>query len=92
MEWLHTDNGYQSRVYGDFAFADVAGVLSRWNYEKIIESKKGSGSIDLTWPGRPDQWALENSEGPIYLKVSDGRFLKASKNTAGSATHPIPSI
>ncbi len=84
LEWLQTDNGEESRLYGQFAFADLGDVLEKWNYERMIESQEGNISLDLTWPGAPNQWSLVTSSGPLYLKVEEGRFLKASETASGT--------
>jgi uncharacterized protein YhdP len=84
LEWLPAGGGYRSRLYGDFGFTDLGKVLEKWNYETIIKTKSGAGSLDLTWPGRPDQWLLETSEGPLYLTLKEGRFLKASDTASGT--------
>ncbi len=84
LEWLRTEQGDQSRFYGDFSFADIGGVLEAWQYERIIESEKGGGTLDLSWSGRPDEWQLKTSQGPITVKIKDGRFLKASDATSGT--------
>ena len=82
--WQRTTSGDQSRLEGDFDFADIGKVLDNWHYERFIESKNGSGAIDFSWPGRPDQWQLKTSSGPIELKLKDGRFLKASETASGT--------
>ncbi|ARN72974.1 YhdP family protein [Oceanicoccus sagamiensis] len=84
LEWLQTERGEESRLYGEFAFADLGDVLEQWNYERIIESQQGKLSLDLTWPGAPNQWSLAASNGPLYLNIEDGRFLKASDGASGT--------
>lgn len=84
LEWWRDEQGEYSRFYGDYAFGDLGKVLDSWHYESIIESRKGSGTIDLTWPGRPDQWLMAESQGPLFLSVKDGRFLKTSEAAAGT--------
>ena len=84
LEWLQTERGEESRLYGQFAFTDLGDVLEKWNYQRMIESKKGNISLDLTWPGAFNQWSFAASSGPLYLKVKEGRFLKASETASGT--------
>ena len=84
LEWWRTEQGDQSRLYGDFSFGDVGDVLKAWQYEHVVESKAGAGGLDLSWSGRPDEWQLKKSQGSLYLKIEDGRFLKASEAAAGT--------
>jgi len=84
LEWLQTERGEETRLYGQFEFTDLGDVLENWHYERMIESREGNVSLDLTWPGTPNQWALAISSGPLYLKVKEGRFLKASDTAAGT--------
>lgn len=84
LEWFRQAQGDQSRLFGAFRVGDIGRVLERWNYERIIASKKGNASIDLSWPGSPDQWQLQASAGPMYLELNNGRFLKASDTASGT--------
>jgi len=84
LEWLQTEYGEQTRLYGQFAFTDFGDVLEHWNYQRIIESNKGHIDLDLTWPGALNQWSLLASRGPLNLLVEDGRFLTASDTASGT--------
>jgi uncharacterized protein (TIGR02099 family) len=84
LEWFHGESGETSRLYGGFTFSDISDVLDQWGYERIIESQSGAVSIDLSWQGKPYEWELAASQGPIYLKVKDGRFLKTSDTASGT--------
>ncbi|MEH6559039.1 MAG: YhdP family protein [Oceanicoccus sp.] len=84
IEWFRTPDGDETRFYGQLKMADIGDVLENWNYERIVESESTTSSFDLTWPGSPDQWQLSSSEGPLYLKIKEGRFLKASNSASGT--------
>ncbi|MGK0499873.1 MAG: hypothetical protein ACJAYG_001518, partial [Oceanicoccus sp.] len=84
LEWLQTLTGEESRFYGDYAVTDLGDVLELWHYERFIETQKGIGSLDLRWPGTPLDWTLATSEGPIFLELNKGRFLKASDTATGT--------
>lgn len=84
LEWLTTASGEKSRLYGEFSMRDIGDVLEHWNYERIIESESATASIDLTWPGTPQDWELSASSGPVDIKVRDGRFLKAPDSASGT--------
>jgi len=84
VEWLRSEQGEHSRLVGEFLVDDLGDVVERFNYERIIESKSGQASLDLSWPGSPAQWQLQHSEGVIYTKIQNGRFLKASDTATGT--------
>ncbi len=84
FEWLKEGDIEQSRLYGDFRFKDLGRVIQQWGYERFIVTDRGQVSLDLTWQGRPDEWQLNISEGPLYVKLDDGRFLGASDAATGA--------
>ena len=84
LEWLQTERGEQTHLYGQFAFTDLGDVLENLNYQRMIESNKGHIAFDLTWPGGLNQWSLLASSGPLNLQIEDGRFLTASDTTSGT--------
>ncbi|WP_101757616.1 YhdP family protein [Oceanicoccus sp. KOV_DT_Chl] len=84
MEWMSTETGQQTRFSGLLEFANIGDSLEQWSYERVVESKRGQLSVDFTWPGAPNEWSLNHSEGSIYLQLKDGRFLKASGTASGT--------
>jgi uncharacterized protein (TIGR02099 family) len=84
LEWRRTAAGDSSRLFGEFNFADLGRVLEQWNYQRVISSTKGAATLDLSWPGGPDQWQLQSSSGSLQLQIRDGRFLKASDTATGT--------
>ena len=84
LEWKLSDDGQSSRFYGQLQFADLGDTFEAWNYERIIETRNGSASVDLAWDDSPEKWALVDSEGTISLRFRDGQFLKASDTAAGT--------
>jgi uncharacterized protein (TIGR02099 family) len=84
MLWLKDGEHHQSFFNGGLLFANFGDVLSRWGYERAIESKNGLFDLSLAWPGRPDQWLLEKSEGDVTMDIDEGRFLTTSSGTSGT--------
>lgn len=84
IEWLNTADGEETRFQGHLKMASMGDVLENWNYERIIESESATSSLDLTWPGSPDQWQLSSSRGPLKLSVNKGRFLRTSNSASGT--------
>ncbi len=84
LSWFQTAAGNRTELQARFGFRNLADVFERWDYERMIESKKGYVMLDLSWSARPDQWTLNISEGKFNLEIDDGRFLKTSGGAAGT--------
>lgn len=84
LEWFRSGSREESRLYGQFDVDDLGDVLRRWNYERIIESESGKVSLDLKWPGSPLEWQLQSLNGPMFVEINNGRFLKASEAASGT--------
>jgi uncharacterized protein YhdP len=68
----------------DVGFDDLGDTLAELGYERIVETRGGSFSFDLTWPGAPQAFALEQGEGAVSVAIRQGRFLEASSGASGA--------
>jgi len=84
LSWWHDEQGIHSQLRSTFSIDNVGDVLERWQYQRIIESKSGQFAVDISWPGNPDQWQLQYSEGTVDLGLRKGRFLKGSDAAEGT--------
>ena len=82
--WRNVDGQPHSHLTVRLDIGDLAKVLDNWHYEQIIKSEMAIIEVDFQWQGRPDQWQLKHSQGSVYVRVKDGRFLAASETAAGT--------
>ncbi|PID54693.1 MAG: hypothetical protein CR978_02385 [Gammaproteobacteria bacterium] len=73
-----------TRFDGQLHFSNLGDVLAERGYQRVIETKNGEFSIDMTWPGAPQNVGLIDARGSLQLSVGEGRFLKASTATSNT--------
>ena len=73
-----------SQFKGLFTFTDLGEVFTNLNYQRVLQSRRGSLKLDLQWPGGPQNFALATSLGELLLKARDGRFLDAPEGASGT--------
>ncbi|MBV1906776.1 MAG: hypothetical protein KUG75_11915 [Pseudomonadales bacterium] len=54
---------------------DLADILPRWDYAPSMRSKKLRLNADLSWPGSPLNFTLEELDGILSYKLTDGEFV-----------------
>lgn len=82
--WQKNGAGQSTQIHFPLVFGDIGDLLEGWDYERIVESKKGHLNLDLTWPDSPDQWTLATLNGDVGANLQQGRFLKASAGSSGA--------
>ncbi len=74
----------ESSFNAAFSFRDLGDVFARLEYQRILESRRGSLQIDLDWPGGPQDFALARSTGEVLIEAREGRFLEAPEGASGT--------
>ncbi|TXS96369.1 TIGR02099 family protein [Parahaliea maris] len=82
--WRQGAEMSESQLDATLHFADLGGVLERLDYERIVDTERGSFHIALDWPGGPQDFALATTRGRVDISVLEGRFLEASAGTSGT--------
>jgi len=80
LEW--TVEG--TRLQAELLAADLGDTLAALGYERILETSGGRFTLDLSWPGAPQAFALAASAGTLSVAVDEGRFLSASAGASGT--------
>ena len=83
FSWQQGDPA-SSQFKASFTFADLGEVFTNLNYQRVLQSRRGSLKLDLQWPGGPQDFALASSRGELLLKARDGRFLDAPEGASGT--------
>lgn len=83
FSWQQGDPA-SSQFKGLFVFKDLGDVFAKLNYQRVLQSSRGSVKLDLQWPGGPQNFALASSQGELLLKARDGRFLEAPEGASGT--------
>lgn len=76
--------GTSTRLRGNAASANVAGLLSAFGYAPNLVSPKASADFDLTWPGGPEALVVAGLDGRLALTVEQGRLLNISNTATAS--------
>ncbi|MEP1594375.1 MAG: AsmA-like C-terminal region-containing protein, partial [Halieaceae bacterium] len=74
----------RSQLAAKFNFADLGEVFASLDYQRVLESRKGTLKLDLEWPGGPQNFSLPDSQGEVLLKAREGRFLDAPEGASGT--------
>ena len=83
FSWQQGDQA-SSQFKGLLTFKDLGDVFDNLNYQRVLQSRRGSLKLDLQWPGGPQNFALASSQGELLLKARDGRFLEAPEGASGT--------
>ncbi len=84
LRWRRLDGNELTSLKVEARFVNLGDVLDSWNYEPVVSSKKGRFTVDVSWPGRPDQWLLINTNGRVGVDVKKGQFVTASETASGT--------
>ncbi len=84
LTWLRDERGDRTFFEGRFAVDDLAPVLEHWGYDPAIVTDNGLLDASVSWPGRPDQYAIRLLVGEARLALRDGRLLSAGASTEGA--------
>jgi uncharacterized protein (TIGR02099 family) len=82
--WHQNDAGGSSALEVNIQFVDFGDVLSRFNYQRTLESESGDFRIDLSWLGGPQDFGIIKALGSSYMSAKNGRFLNAPQGASGT--------
>lgn len=84
LSWYTKAEEY-SRFSGNIQFDDLGDVLESWHYQRVVETRSsGTADISLQWPGGPEDFSFEYSEGDLKFETGKGRFLTTGSPTTGT--------
>ncbi len=84
LRWLPSADVNRTRVNTSIDFEDLGQTLERLDYQKILETNSGKFSLELSWPGGPQNFALQHTLGSMQVDINEGRFLSAPAGTSGT--------
>ncbi|MCR9105826.1 MAG: hypothetical protein NXI15_11090 [Gammaproteobacteria bacterium] len=84
--WLRWDRTGDARssVAARLVFDDLGDTLEQFGYQKIIQTRKGAFTMDLSWPGAPSEFALAAGSGSLLIDLGKGSFLDVPAGAAGA--------
>ncbi|RLA48844.1 MAG: hypothetical protein DRQ97_02750 [Gammaproteobacteria bacterium] len=74
----------QTELRATFNFDDLGQTLAYFDYQKILETRKGKFDVNLRWPGPPQEFSLATGRGSMLIDIGRGRFLEASTGASGA--------
>ncbi|HDY81407.1 MAG TPA: hypothetical protein ENH48_00420 [Halieaceae bacterium] len=74
----------QSELQATFSFDDLGQTLAYFDYQKIMETKKGKLDVNLRWPGPPQGLSLATGRGVMQIDIGHGSFLEAPPGATGA--------
>ena len=77
------DGSYGSRLSLDAKFRDVGLTFQALDMEPPIETRSGTVSADLSWPGGPTDVDYLQLDGAINTTLKDGSFLPVPSGATG---------
>ena len=84
LVWFEQPDGsYGSRLSLDAKFRDVGLTFQALDMEPPIETRSGTVSADLSWPGGPTDVDYLQLDGAINTTLKDGSFLPVPSGATG---------
>ncbi len=84
LRWYTKGEEY-SQFSGDLQFDDFGDVLESWHYQRVVETRdSGAASVNLRWPGGPEDFSFGPSTGELAFETGKGRFLTTGSPTTGT--------
>lgn len=84
LRWQRNANGHFTMLTGRISVANVGDVLNNWQFERVMESRRGQADLNLSWPAPPDMVAASLLSGSIAMEFGNGRFLRGSDAASGT--------
>lgn len=73
-DWIKTENGSVTELYGDFAVEEVGDFLSKMEFTDDIKEAQANIGFFSAWAGTPYQFSLQSINAEIDLELKDGRI------------------
>jgi uncharacterized protein YhdP len=74
----------QTELLATFSFDDLGQTLAYFDYQKILETRKGKFDVNLRWPGPPQGFSLATGRGSMRIDIGRGSFLEAPSGATGA--------
>jgi uncharacterized protein (TIGR02099 family) len=77
LAWRPDGDGERTALELDPAFGDLGAALERMGYARTLESRSGSASLRLRWPGSPAAFDVRQLQGTLDLRLRQGRLTES---------------
>jgi len=74
----------QTELLATVSFDDLGQTLAYFDYQKILETRKGQFDVNLRWPGPPRGFSLATGRGSMRVDIGRGNFLEAPSGATGA--------
>lgn len=75
MTWIEKAGRQSSALTGEIKSDDIHGSLLVWGVNSDVRDAEGDFTFDLSWPGGPSNFKVQNLTGTVHAKMSKGRFV-----------------
>ena len=80
--WYEAESGYVSSVNGWVAVADVGNLVADFGGSSVVRDSNAQVELDLSWPGSPAEFDLEQLNGEIEWRLGSGYLRDVSDGGA----------
>ena len=84
LTWEGPPGATRSRYSGRLKGADLAAVLSAWQYAPSATSKSFRVDVEGNWPGSPLNFNMRHLTGRVDIRLSNGQFLEVKGGSAAT--------
>lgn len=84
LTWTREGKQDYTALTGQVSVTHIGDVLNNWQFERVMESRRGLADLALSWPGAPDRVAADRLSGTIVMEFDNGRFLRGSDAASGT--------
>ncbi len=75
--WLATGAPGETRLQLAMQTPGVGGLLQKLGFAVGVDKAPAEATLDLTWPGGPQDWRLARAAGELSFEVGSGSLLEA---------------
>ncbi len=77
LSWDFRDGTHRSQITGLLSTKDLGAVLRSWSLPVVIDSEEAVSIVELGWPDKPWNYALNSLKGHATLNLKEGNFFRA---------------
>jgi len=81
--WQQSSTGQKSSLALQIESDDLAGLLSNFGYQQVIESESNKLTVALAWPDQPFAFSTEKVTGQINVTMGKGKLNEIEPGAAG---------
>ncbi|WDE04485.1 TIGR02099 family protein [Thalassomonas viridans] len=76
--WTHNLDSSATQMSGEFSTKDVEHEIEKLGFASIIKDSGGKVEFTASWPGGPQNYALDELDGDVKVRIDDGYLADVS--------------